>query len=166
MTCGVTFSKYFEWEDRIQCQKSNLTKIFLSDFWHFVRFEFWHWIFSKRALTFNQGWAPRSFAFWTHCSFAFFFEFLATYETPTNVAFFCILFLRTQENACSFLKNALSFIKNARELMFFYKEYTRAQENAHSFEKNAKERKRTRFLLQRAQKNACPTLVLFFNIYI
>ena len=24
--CGVTFSKYFEWEDGIQCQKSNLTK--------------------------------------------------------------------------------------------------------------------------------------------
>ena len=24
--CGVTFTKYFEWEDGIQCQKSNLTK--------------------------------------------------------------------------------------------------------------------------------------------
>ena len=95
-----------------------------------------------------------------------FLSFWPLMRPQKNVAFFCILFLRTQENACSFLKNALSFIKNARELMFFYKEYTRAQENAHSFEKNAKERKRTRFLLQRAQKNACPTLVLFFNIYI
>ena len=26
MMCGVTFSQYFEWEDGIKCQKSNLTK--------------------------------------------------------------------------------------------------------------------------------------------
>ena len=32
MTCGVTFSKFFEWEDIIQCQKLDLTKFFMSDF--------------------------------------------------------------------------------------------------------------------------------------
>ena len=49
MTCGVTFSKYFEWEDRIQCQKLDLTKIFMYDFWNYVRFDFWHWILSSHS---------------------------------------------------------------------------------------------------------------------
>ena len=52
----------------------------------------------------NQGWALRSYTFWTHPSFAFFkgrnvllrffFKFSATYETQKNDAFFFVLFLR------------------------------------------------------------------------
>ena len=56
-----------------------------------------------------------------------FFEFLATYETQKNDAFFSVLFLRTE--------------KNAKNATFFYKEQKRTQRTQHSFIKNGKERK-------------------------
>ena len=40
MMCGVTFSKYFEWEDGIQCQKSNLTKFSPVRFLKFGQIQF------------------------------------------------------------------------------------------------------------------------------
>ena len=40
MMCGVTLSKYFEWEDGIQCQKSNLTKFSPVRFLKFCQIQF------------------------------------------------------------------------------------------------------------------------------
>ena len=77
--------------------------------------------------------------------FRSFFEFLAPYETQKNDAFFCVLFLRTLKN-----------IKNA---MFFCKERKRMQRTQRSY---AKERR----MLRSFEKSPCPTLILFFNIYI
>ena len=82
-----------------------------------------------------------------------------------HTMFFCILFLRTFKNA----KNT----KNAKNATFFCKEHKRTQRTQRSFAKNVKEcnvlsqksAKECR-MLRSFEKSACPTLVLFFNIYI
>ena len=84
-----------------------------------------------------------------------FFEFLATYETQKNNAFFCILFLRTY--------------KNAENATFFCKERKRMPRTLRSFAKNIKERENFLFFCKRVQKNAeqCVFFLLqYINIQI
>ena len=105
---------------------------------------------------FFQGWALRSFLFCSErivllCSFIesnvlfrSFFEFLATYETQKNAAFFSVLFLRTE--------------KNAKSATFFCKERKRTQRTFCSFAKNVKERKNVSFFAKEGR-----TLRSFFQ---
>ena len=117
-------------------------------------------IFIAKCLAIIQGWAPRSFAFWTHRSFEFFLRMQRSFM------FFFRFFgdLWDPKEWCVLLR---SFLKNVRE----HKERKRTQRTQCSFAKKVKERRECNVLMQKNakersmlrsfEKNACPTLVLF-----